>query len=532
MHEPLLLCLALLLAVSLFVTIGQRLGVPTPIFLVLSGLALSLVPGIPPIVVDPELIFLLFLPPLLYEAAWFTSWKEFWRWRRIILVLAFGLVLFTALAVAYVSWAIIPGFTLALGFLLGGIISPPDAVAATSVLRNVKVSHRVISILEGESLINDASSLVVFRFALAAVLSGAFAWKAAAGSFLLVTLGGIGVGLGVAGVFYAVHRWLPTTTRVNILLTLMAPYFMYLAAEALHVSGVMAVVSGGLFLSYHSHQLLDHSTRIQGIAMWSTIVFALNGLVFILIGLELPVVVRGLGGYSKAEAIGYALLITLLIIVVRLGFTLVSSLFTRLVSRVVRVADANPGWRGPIIVGWAGMRGVVSLASALSVPLTLADGTPFPHRNLILFITFVVILVTLVFQGSTLPLIIRRVDYRDPDPHAPVVEQLSGIRLRLLRAALERVESHHAAEAQRNELVADLKVRLERDTLLTTRQVGSTESNAEKVARYNRVVADVIAAKRRELHRLLRNGEFDEDILREEEARLDLEEEKINHPIH
>jgi CPA1 family monovalent cation:H+ antiporter len=162
----------------------------------------------------------------------------------------------------------------------------------------------------------------------------------------------------------------------------------------------------------------------------------------------------------------------------------------------------------------------------------LADGTPFPHRNLILFITFVVILVTLVFQGSTLPLIIRRVDYRDPDPHAPVVEQLSGIRLRLLRAALERVESHHAAEAQRNELVADLKVRLERDTLLTTRQVGSPESNAEKVARYNRVVADVIAAKRRELHRLLRNGEFDEDILREEEARLDLEEEKINHPIH
>lgn len=532
MHQTLLLCLSLLLAVSLLVIVGQRLRISTPIFLVLSGLAVSLIPGIPLIVIDPELIFLIFLPPLLYEAAWFTSWKEFWRWRRIIVVLAFGLVIFTAFAVAYVSKAVIPGFTLALGFLLGGIISPPDAVAATSVLKGVKVPKRVISILEGESLVNDASSLVVFRFALATVLSGSFVWQKAAVDFWLVTLLGIAVGLGVAVVFYVIHRWFPTTTRVSILLTFMAPYLMYMAAEEFRVSGVMAVVSGGLFLSNHSHQILNHSARIQGTGMWATVVFALNGLVFILIGLELPVIVNGLGDYSKTEAIAYALLITLLVIVVRMAITLFSSVFTRMISHVMNVADRNPGWRGPIIVGWAGMRGVVSLASALSIPITLTNGEPFPHRNLILFITFVVILVTLVFQGLTLPLIIRKVNYRDPDRIIPEEEQETTIRLKLLRVALEQLETTHAVQANRNELVANLKNRLESDISLTTQHLDSLECDGEQIAEYNRVVTEVITAKRRELRRLRRKAEFDDEVIRKEEARLDLEEEKTNHPIH
>ena len=532
MHQTLLLCLSLMLAVSLFVMLGQRLRVSTPIFLVLSGLGVSLIPGIPHIIIDPDLIFLIFLPPLLYEAAWFTSWKEFWRWRRIIVVLAFGLVFFTAYAVAYVSNAIIPEFTLALGFLLGGIISPPDAVAATSVLRGINVPKRTVSILEGESLVNDAASLVVFRFALSSILSGSFVWQKATGDFFIVTFMGIAVGLAVAGVFYVIHRWLPTTTRISILMTFMAPYIMYLAAEEFHVSGVMAVVSGGLFLSNHSYQILNHSARIQGTGMWSTVVFALNGLVFILIGLELPVIINGLGDYSKTEAILYALLITLVVIVTRIIVVLFSSVFTRFIGRIMYVADRNPGWRGPLIVGWAGMRGVVSLASALSIPLVLNNGQPFPHRNLILFITFVVILVTLVFQGITLPMIIRTVNYDDPDHRLPEEEQLSAIRLELLDAALHQIDEKYAVEVVDNELVGTLKSRLESDIHLTQQHLESLDCGVEKITQYNRILTDLMNVKRRELHRLRSKEEFDDEVIRQEEARMDLEEEKINHPIH
>ncbi|MVM37661.1 Na+/H+ antiporter [Spirosoma sp. HMF3257] len=532
MHQTLLLCLALMLAVTLLVMVGQRLRIPVPIFLVISGLAVSLVPGIPRIEVDPDLIFLIFLPPLLYEAAWFTSWKEFWRWRRIIIVLAFGLVIFTAFAVAYVSSAVMPGFTLALGFLLGGIISPPDAVAATSVLKEVKISKTAISILEGESLVNDAASLIVFRFALAAVLSGTFVWQEASVNFLLVTFMGIVVGLTVACVFYAIHRWLPTSTRISILLTFLAPYIMYMAAEEFHVSGVMAVVSGGLFLSNQSHVILNHSSRIQGTGMWATVVFALNGLVFILIGLELPVIINGLDGYSKTEAILYALLITLVVIVTRMVFTLSSSYFTRFIGRYITVAQRNPGWRGPIVLGWAGMRGVVSLASALSVPLTMSNGEPFPHRNLILFITFVVILVTLVFQGLTLPFVIRWVQLKDPTDRIPEDVQESKIRIKLLKVALHYLTENYAEEAGSNELVANLKSRMESDVHQTKRHLDSVESDSENVAQYNEIMAEIIQIKRDELHRLRSIQEFDDEVIRKEEAQMDLEEEKIDHPIH
>ncbi|GAB4024318.1 Na+/H+ antiporter [Spirosoma gilvum] len=512
--------------------VGQRLHVPTPIFLVISGLLVSLIPGIPRIEIDPELIFLIFLPPLLYEAAWFTSWKEFWRWRRIIIVLAFGLVIVTAFAVAYVSSTMMPGFTLAMGFLLGGIISPPDAVAATSVLKSVNVPKSAISILEGESLVNDAASLVVFRFALAAVLSGTFVWQKASVNFVLVTVLGIVIGLAVACVFYAIHRWLPTTTRISILLTFMAPYIMYIVAEEFEVSGVMAVVSGGLFLSNQSHVILNHSSRIQGTGMWATIVFALNGIVFILIGLELPVIINGLDGYSKTEAILYALLISGVIIITRMVFTIAASYFTRFIGRYITVARRNPGLRGPIVLGWAGMRGVVSLASALSVPLTLQNGQLFPHRNLILFITFVVILVTLVFQGLTLPLVIRWVKLSDNESTISEDEQESRIRLKVLKVALKHLHEHYTDELTSNELVDNLKNRIETELHQTKRHLDSMETDGEAVNTYNRVITDLIKVKRDELHRLRTIQEFDDEVIRKEEARMDLEEEKINHPIH
>lgn len=534
MQETLLLCLALLLLISVLVMVGQRMRIPIPIFLVVSGLLISFIPNAPHIEVDPELIFLIFLPPLLYEAAWFTSWREFWRWRRIIITLAFGLVLLTSLAVAYASTAFIPGFTLALGFLLGGIISPPDAVAATSVLRSVNVPKRILAVLEGESLINDAASLTVFRFALATVLTGVFVPRQAVTDFFLITFGGVGVGLAVASVFYAIHRWIPSPVRISILLTFITPYVLYLIAEHFHFSGVMAVVSGGLFMANQRHVILNHTARLQGTAMWATVTFALNGFVFILIGLELPVIINSLAGYSRTEAMSYALLITGVIIVTRLVTAYFTMAFTRLVGNFMpnAVAERNPGWRAPTIVGWAGMRGVVSLASALSVPLTLTDGTPFPHRNLILFITFVAILGTLVFQGLTLPVVVRRVNYRDPDHRLTEDEQESVIRLKLLEAALKRLEQKYEADVRQNELVSNLKSRMESDQQLTQQRLNSLDCGNIKTDRYNHILTDITTTMRRELSRLRRKQEFDDEVIRKEEARLDLEEEKIDHPIH
>lgn len=512
--------------------VGQRLHIPTPIFLVVSGLVVSLIPGLPHIEINPDLIFLIFLPPLLYEAAWFMSWKEFWRWRRIILVLAFGLVIVTAFAVAYASSAVIPGFTLALGFVLGGIISPPDAVAATSVLKNVKVSRGAISILEGESLVNDAASLVVFRFALTAVLSGSFVIQSATLDFFMVTFMGIAVGLIIGSIFYAIHRWFPTSPRITILMTFMTPYVMYMVAEEFHVSGVMAVVSGGLFLSNQSHVILNHSERIQGTAMWATVVFALNGLVFILIGLELPVIINGLDGYSKTESILYALLITGVIIVVRILFVLFSSGFTSFIGQFISVAERNPGWRGPMVIGWAGMRGVVSLASALSVPLTLNNGQPFPHRNLILFITFVVILVTLVFQGLTLPIVIRLVKPQDNDHRLSEDEQETTIRIKLLRVALKKLTSQYAVQADKNALVKNLKDGMESELHLTKQHLSSLNCDGDLRQEFHQIRTDLVKSKRQELLLLRSQQEFDDEVIRKEEARIDLEEEKINHPIH
>ena len=529
-HSLLLLILGLLFAVFLLVMLGQKLGISYPIFLVLGGLALSFVPGLPRVAIAPDLIFLIFLPPLLYEAAWMTSWNDFWRWRRPIGLLAFGLVAFTALIVAYVARAVIPGFTLALGFLLGGIISPPDAVAATSVLRGIRVPRRVTAILEGESLINDASSLIVFRFALLAVLSGTFGWQQAAGSFLLVSGLGLAVGLGVAYGFFLIHKYLPTTPSINTVLTLMAPYVMYLLAEELHCSGVLAVVSGGLLLSHLSHRVFDANTRLQANGVWASVSFVLNGLVFILIGLQLPIAVGGLGSYSLGQAIAYGLLMSGLVIVIRLLWMYPAAFIPRWLSRRVRASEPSPGWQGTLVLGWAGMRGVVSLASALSVPLLGAGGQAFPQRNLILFITFVVILVTLVLQGLTLPALIRFTRLVERDNRTPLEAQEVGVRRVLRLAAVKHLQRRYPTELAANELIARLHQRLETEISLTTRTLNALEtdqSGRDILRQYHRVLLDVLQIEREALAHLRHHDAFDEEVLRQQEAQLDLDEAKV-----
>lgn len=534
-QENLLLILSLLFAVFMLILIGQKLKISYPIFLVLAGLGISFVPGIPRVEVEPEVIFLIFLPPLLYEAAWYTSWNDFWKWRRPIGMLAFGLVFFTSVIVAYVSSAMIPGFTLALGFLLGGIISPPDAVAATSVLKNVNIPGRFTATLEGESLINDASSLIVFRFAVAAVISGHFSFGDAVGQFFVTAGMGVVVGLVIAQLIYIIHRFLPTTSSIDAGLTLMTPYFMYMAAEHFHYSGVMAVVVGGLFLSYRSHEILSNDSRIQSTGAWDTLVFVFNGLVFILIGLELPVIIGNLGDNTILEGIKYGVIISFLAIIVRILYVFLIAFVPTWFGNKSRMDTQNPLWKGPLIVGWAGMRGVVSLASALSIPFVLKSGQPFPYRNLILLITFIVILITLVFQGLTLPLLIKWVNIKDTDDFPREEEQEAAIRLRMMEIALEKLNKKYPSEITDNELVASLKNELESEISVIGQRLETLESDTKseekdkaQVEVYHNILLDLYEEQRKELIRLRKSKTFNDLEIRKQQRQIDFDEAKIN----
>ena len=533
MHYTLLQYLLLLSAAFLLILLARRLKIAYPIFLVLAGLVISIIPGMPEIHIEPDLIFLIFLPPLLYEAAWWTSWNEFWKWKRPISLLAFGLVFFTSTVVAYTVSSFIPGFTLATGFLLGGIISPPDAIAATAVLKNIRVPKRIITILEGESLVNDASSLTVFRFALATIVAaGSFSFQEASISFVTVTVMGIVVGLAVAHVIYLIHRFLPTTASIDSAFTLISPYLMYLAAEEFHFSGVMAVVSGGLFLSYRSHEIFaDGQSRLQTLNVWSTLSIILNGLVFVMIGLELPAIVAGLEGYSLAEAWKYGLLVSALVIAIRMIWIYPGTFIPRWLFKSVRKNEAHPGWKGSFVIGWAGMRGVVSLAAALSLPLTLDNGQPLPERNLIIFITFVVILVTLVFQGLTLPFIIKALKIGEIDPMVPEEQQETEIRLRLTKVALEQLEQKHQAELEQNALLLGVKVDLEnhiKHNHLKLDCMDCAERDQKELQVYKRVLKDIYRVQRVELYHLRKGKVYSDESIRKEEMQVDIAELRIS----
>jgi monovalent cation/hydrogen antiporter len=522
MLHTFLLYILLVVIILFLVMLGEKLKIAYPIVLVLGGLALSFYPGVHILNINPELIFVVFLPPLLYEAAWYTSWKDLWRWRRVITSFAFLIVIVTSLVIALVSSAIIPGFTLALGFLLGGIVSPPDAVSATSVLKYVKVPRRLSAIVEGESLLNDASSLVIFRFALIAVDTGKFVFHHAALNFLLVIIMGILIGIIIGGIYYAVHRWLPTTTNMDVVLSLTAPYSMYIAAESFHFSGVLAVVSGGLFLSARSQQFLSYRSRLRGANVWSTLGFVLNGLVFMLIGLELPVIIAQLGTAKWHHAVGYGLIISGVLIVSRILCTMGASLFTMFISRFITTADSRPGWRAPLVFGWAGMRGVVSLAAALSIPIYLSDGTAFPQRNMILFITFVVILVTLVLQGLTLPLVIKWVDLKDSDHLLPIEQQEIEIRKKLAELSLQILDGEHQSGLKNSPRLQELIKRFQGE-----RSPGDEEKASDEKD-YQRVYLRLLNRQRSLLQELNKEASINDEVIRKHQLLLDLEEEKLN----
>lgn len=528
-ESNILLVMILFFFMAMLFVVSQRFKISYPILLVIGGLAISLIPGLPEFSINPDVVFLVFLPPLLFEAAWYTSWNSFWKNRRSILTMGFGLVFVTSIAVAYLSVHLIPGFTLALGFLLGGIISPPDAVAATSVLKDVSLPKRGITLLEGESLVNDAASLTVFRMALAVIMTGTFTMQEAVVGFFTLAVMGIFVGLVIGHILFLFLKYIAKASSITTPITLIAPYIMYIVAEHFEWSGVLAVVSGGLFLSFRSKDYMDYHTRIQTREVWETIGFLLNGFVFILIGLELPIIIEGIEQVSKSWAIQIALIITLVIIVIRIIFIYIASYVPRLSSRVRR-KEPNPGWKMPLILGWAGMRGVVSLASALAIPIYLTNGQHFPHRNLILFITFVVILITLVVQGLSLPWLIKLVNLEGNSSEIPEEAQIEAIRYRLVKQEMELLKTKYPKELEENNTVKAINLSLKRSLESTATNLSSEAKikMANERGLYKKVMQDLIDVRREMIYTMRSEKDYDESVLRALEHNLDLEESRLN----
>ncbi len=411
MH-PFEIVLILLAASLLLALVAQRLGVPYPILLTLGGVGLAFQPMVPRMHLEPEMVFTAFLPPLLYAAAFNTRWQAFRHHLRAISLLAVGLVLFTTVLVAVVTHHCFD-LPWAAGFVLGAIVSPPDAVAAVAVTKRVRVPQVVTTILEGESLVNDAAALVAYRAGVAAVVGGTFDLLGVGVHFVAVPLGGVALGLAAAWAVVQFHRGLNrkelADPKVTISFTLLTPYAIYLPAEALGVSGVLAVVAAGLWVGHRAHTVFDGDLLHEGRAVWEWLEFKLNSLIFILIGFQLPYILDDIDGrHTVGELFGYSALIAGVVIVARIAWVFPFTYLPRWLDRqFLGHGDPYPPWRHVAVVAWTGMRGVVSLAAAMAIPHATRSGEPFPGRDVITFVTFWVIFATLVGQGLTLPLLIR-----------------------------------------------------------------------------------------------------------------------------
>jgi monovalent cation/hydrogen antiporter len=503
--------LFLLVLVTALTVVARRLAVPYPIVMVLGGLLLGAIPGFPEFELPPDLVFFVFLPPLLFAGGYFTSIREFKANLRPIFFLAFGLVIFTAAVVAVVAHALVPSLGWAGAFALGAIVSPPDAVAATAIFQRVGVPRRIVTILEGESLVNDATALVMYRFAVAAAAVGTFSLVEAGMSFIVVLLGGIAVGLvvGFAG------EWLLARihdTAIAVTITLLAPFVAYLGAEALGVSGVLATVVGGL-LATRATRRSSSDVRVVATGAWQMLLFLLNGLVFMLIGLQLPSVVRGLTA-DLSHVVGVTAAVAAAVVIARVVWVYPLTYLPRLIP-AIRRRDPNPQWQGVFVVAWSGLRGVVSLAAALALP------TDFPERDLILFIVFAVILVTLVGQGLTLPLVIKKLGVApDGDPS----HDEAHARGLTTEAALARLEELQAQWPGHQELIDQLRDRYShraRHDELHHEEGGAAE---QELLEHGLIRREVIDAERRAALQLHERGVIADDVLRRLERDLDLED--------
>jgi len=412
MEDAINLVILLLLAVVALATIARRINLPYPMLLLLGGIVIVLIPGMPDVYLEPHLVFVIFLPPVLFEAAYFTSLRDFRANKRPIALLAVGCVLVTMVVVGFVARQVFDGMSWATALTLGAIVSPPDAVSASAIFRRVGAPHRIVTILEGESLVNDATALIAYRFALSAVVGGAFSLREASVQFVLVGIGGILLGF-VCG--WLLLRLIPFIgeTSLQIAATLVAPAAIYVLAEELHASGVLAVVTAGLYFGRNSSRQFTSETRLGAPSVWQTGLVLINGLVFILIGLQLGTILDATTDASLVRLVGQALLISLAVIVARIAWVFPATYVPRWIVPGLAARDPLPPNGAVFVIAWSGLRGVVSLASALALPLVIDSGAEFPFRDEIVLVTFVVIVVTLLGQGLPLPWILRKLNLHD-----------------------------------------------------------------------------------------------------------------------
>jgi Na+/H+ antiporter len=505
---------------------ARRTGLPIEILLVLGSLVLSLLPGLPSLVLDPTVVFTLFLPPILFAAAYFTSWRDFKRNRRPIFLLAFGLVLFTTTLVAVAVRALGLGVPWPTAFLLGAIVSPPDASAATAVIRKLGVPRRLVTIIEGESLVNDATALVTYRFALAAIATGAFSFQSALSKFVWMAAGGAFVGWAVAaGGIYIVRRLKNTTAETT--LTLITAFAAYILAEHAGVSGVISTVVGGLYYGRKLPAVMSAQTRLDGEASWNTVLFIINGLVFTLIGLQMPAVMRGLDSYSWQQLAFYGATVTLVVIAVRFIWMFPAAYIPRKLFPSIGRKDPMPSVGVLTALSWTGMRGIVSLAAALSIPLTLPSGEEFPFRNLLIFLTYVVILTTLVIPATTLPALMRWLDIKDDGENQ---REETGARLALFSAGLRELSTLKGAAGIPTELLESTATRYQRriETLKSNLEPTAFSPLYDEDQIQRHLIRKLLDGEREELMNLRRTAAIHDEVFFRLSRELDIEETRLH----
>lgn len=520
--EKISVVVLLLALVTALAQVTDKIKIPYPILLVLVGMAVGFVPIMPDIALDPDIVFLVFLPPVLYAAAWTTSWFEFKAAARPISLLAVGCVLFTTTAVGFVAHYFIPGMGWAEAFVLGAIISPPDAVAATSATKGLNLPKRLIVILEGESLVNDATGLIAYRYAIAATATGTFIFWLAAINFLYVAGVGILIGALIGLIFYWIHRITPDNATTDTTFTLLTPYVAYLAAESVHASGVLSVVTTGLILTWTSSEIFDHRTRLQANAVWNTMIFLLNGTIFILIGLQLPAILERIqNDQSLWTLFGYGALVSIATIVIRIVWVYPGAYIPRWVSKRIRENEPQTNIRAVTITAWSGMRGIVSLAAALALPLTIGEDIPFPNRDLIIFLTFCVIFSTLVIQGLTLRPLVRWLNVKAPEsPHE------KNARLKIANSAIEHIEENYSITLSET-VLSQMKKKYEMRIHRMQRETDQSSLNEEQIQEFLKAQHALIAHERKMAITMRNKGDIDDEVLHRIEYELDLEETRL-----
>jgi Na+/H+ antiporter len=525
-HQIELIALALLLATALLTTLARRFGTPYPIVLVIGGLLLSLLPGLPHISLSPDLVFLVFLPPLVFSGAFNTSWRDFRLNLLSISMLAFGLVGFTVAGVAVMCNWLLPGFDWRLGCVLGAVVSPTDTIAAIAIARRVGLPRRISDLIEGESLVNDASGLLALQFAVALVVSGERpSLRQGLLEFVGLVVGGIFVGLVAGKVIHVLQRKIQDSP-VEITVTLIAPYLAYLSAEALHCSGVLATVVCGLYLGRKRSEFLTTNARLDTSAVWNTLDFILNGALFVLIGLQLPYILAGIRGMGRLEMFRDAAFFSALVIGLRLLWMYPGAWTSHLIrTRLLGTVEKPRNSKEVFLLGWTGMRGVLSLAAAISLPEYLNDGQPFPERNLILFLTFSVILTTLVLQGLTLPALIRKL--RIGGGKGAGAERQHARRA-MLEAALASLEVLQDDDRPDDDWIVDDLIHHYRQRLNLVTGGGADELQRQRDYHQYRALARTLrAAERAALLTQWSENRISDEVLRELERELDLEDARF-----